>query len=608
MPKNWNRRFKHNRDKMKTGDIFELAEVVRNLSLRDHEKGLSTGEKQMFVKAKKILASELMYAKEMDEDEAAEWLDDVLARHGRERRRSARSRRRSRAAVVARAEPLSPSGPSSSPPAAASGSAADRPKAFAPLRGRPLLAESLERLEASDWIDAIVVVAPPGWEEPSILLAEELGCGKVVGVRDRRRDAGRVGARRASPRSADDAAVVLVHDAARPLLPEEVLERVLTALNEGWDGAVPGPAARRTRSSASSGDAGRRDAAARRARRRADAAGVRRVACCATRSPATSRRRRDCASLVEARGGRVHVVEGDPRLLKVTTPEDLALVERWLRRCCDRRLPHAPRATRTERIDHTRRGGRALRRGGRRARRRRDRLHRARLLLPSRPARSGTMPYQLERCVYDLDAYVDAVVEAKRRGLPVKLGLEVDYVPATRGRAARRCSRRYPWDYLLGSVHFVDGARGRPGAGALVDAARRRGGVAAVLRRAGAAPRAAGLFDVALAPRPGQDLRRRPDAERSLAARESPTRSRRPASPSRSRRPACTSRSASSTRTRSFSRPARARRADHARLGRARAGERRPRLRPGARARRARRATRRSPSSSGASARQEPLG
>ena len=79
MPKNWNRRFKHNRDKMKTGDIMELAEVVRNLSLRDHEKGLSTGEKQMFVKAKKILASELMYAKQMDEAEAAVWLDEVLA-------------------------------------------------------------------------------------------------------------------------------------------------------------------------------------------------------------------------------------------------------------------------------------------------------------------------------------------------------------------------------------------------------------------------------------------------------------------------------------------------------------------------------------------------
>jgi CarD family transcriptional regulator len=78
MPKNWNRRFKHNRDKMKTGDVFELAEVVRNLALRDGEKGLSTGEKQMYVKAKKILASELMYAKSMDEDEAAAWLDEVL--------------------------------------------------------------------------------------------------------------------------------------------------------------------------------------------------------------------------------------------------------------------------------------------------------------------------------------------------------------------------------------------------------------------------------------------------------------------------------------------------------------------------------------------------
>jgi CarD family transcriptional regulator, regulator of rRNA transcription len=79
MPKNWNRRFKHNRDKMKTGDIFELAEVVRNLALRDGEKGLSTGEKQMYVKAKKILASELMYAKGMDEEQAHAWLEEVLA-------------------------------------------------------------------------------------------------------------------------------------------------------------------------------------------------------------------------------------------------------------------------------------------------------------------------------------------------------------------------------------------------------------------------------------------------------------------------------------------------------------------------------------------------
>jgi CarD family transcriptional regulator len=83
MPKNWNRRFKYNRDKMKTGDIFELAEVVRNLSLRDSEKGLSTGEKQMFVKAKKILASELMYAKGFDEDGATAWLDEELSAVGK---------------------------------------------------------------------------------------------------------------------------------------------------------------------------------------------------------------------------------------------------------------------------------------------------------------------------------------------------------------------------------------------------------------------------------------------------------------------------------------------------------------------------------------------
>jgi CarD family transcriptional regulator len=69
MPKNWNRRFKHNRDKIKTGDIYELAEVVRNLAVRESEKGLSTGEKQMFTRAKRILASELMYALNLDEEE-----------------------------------------------------------------------------------------------------------------------------------------------------------------------------------------------------------------------------------------------------------------------------------------------------------------------------------------------------------------------------------------------------------------------------------------------------------------------------------------------------------------------------------------------------------
>jgi CarD family transcriptional regulator len=99
MPKNWNRRFKHNRDKMKTGDILELAEVVRNLALRDHEKGLSTGEKQMYVKAKKILASELMYAKGMTEDEAHAWLEEVLANPAKGKRVKAKPKTAATATV-----------------------------------------------------------------------------------------------------------------------------------------------------------------------------------------------------------------------------------------------------------------------------------------------------------------------------------------------------------------------------------------------------------------------------------------------------------------------------------------------------------------------------
>ena len=67
-----------------------------------------------------------------------------------------------------------------------------------------------------------------------------------------------------------------------------------------------------------------------------------------------------------------------------------------------------------------------------------------------------SMPYQTERCVYDIEAYVQAVVEARSGGLPVRLGLEVDYV---RGREeeTRELLSPYPWDYLLGSLHYIDG-------------------------------------------------------------------------------------------------------------------------------------------------------
>jgi histidinol-phosphatase (PHP family) len=70
--------------------------------------------------------------------------------------------------------------------------------------------------------------------------------------------------------------------------------------------------------------------------------------------------------------------------------------------------------------------------------------------------RLWSMPYHLERCVYDIEPYVDAVVEAKRRGYPVKLGMEVDYEPAREEETAEVLAP-YPWDYVLGSIHFLDG-------------------------------------------------------------------------------------------------------------------------------------------------------
>ena len=78
MPKSWTVRFKHNQAKIKTGDVYDLAEVVRNLAIRESEKHLSAGEKEMLSRAKKVLASELMYTLDKDEDEAESYLDKLL--------------------------------------------------------------------------------------------------------------------------------------------------------------------------------------------------------------------------------------------------------------------------------------------------------------------------------------------------------------------------------------------------------------------------------------------------------------------------------------------------------------------------------------------------
>ena len=203
----------------------------------------------------------------------------------------------------------------------------ERPKAFARLGSRPLLAESLERLESSDWVDSIVVAAPAEWEEPAILLAEELGAGKVSSVVTGGASRSE-SVREALAEVADDAAVVLVHDAARPLLPEDVIERVLAPLSEGWDGVVPAlplsDTVKRVEGERVVETLLRAELVAVQTPQ-AFIASVLREALSGVVSAAS-----DCASLVESRGGRVKVVGGDRRLLKVTSAEDLSLVESWL--------------------------------------------------------------------------------------------------------------------------------------------------------------------------------------------------------------------------------------------------------------------------------------
>jgi 2-C-methyl-D-erythritol 4-phosphate cytidylyltransferase len=213
--------------------------------------------------------------------------------------------------------------------AAGSGSrlGGDRPEAFAALGGRPLLAESLERLDLSDWIDAIVVVAPPGWEEPTILLAEELVASKVASVvtgGETRARSVRIGLGEVPA----EALVVVVHDAARPLVDDDLLARLLGKLGEGVDGAVPALPLADTIKRVDGGVV---------------VETLPREALVAVQTPQvflTDRLRKayagdladatDCASLVERAGGRIGVVAGDPRLVKVTTGDDLAVVERLL--------------------------------------------------------------------------------------------------------------------------------------------------------------------------------------------------------------------------------------------------------------------------------------
>jgi 2-C-methyl-D-erythritol 4-phosphate cytidylyltransferase len=201
----------------------------------------------------------------------------------------------------------------------------DRPKAFVRLGDLPLLGEPLRRLDECGWVDHVVVVAPPEWEEPAILLAEEVGASKVAACvtgGETRTASVRAGV-------ADvphDAAVILVHDAARPLVDDAVVERLVGALAEGFDGAVPVLPVKDTVKRVEGGvvmETLVRDGLVTVQTPQAFVATVLRQALERGEGP-------DCASLVEAAGGRVTTVAGDERLLKVTTPADLERVRSWL--------------------------------------------------------------------------------------------------------------------------------------------------------------------------------------------------------------------------------------------------------------------------------------
>jgi 2-C-methyl-D-erythritol 4-phosphate cytidylyltransferase len=201
----------------------------------------------------------------------------------------------------------------------------DRPKAFVRFGELPLLAESLRRLDESGWIDAVVLVAPPEWEEPAILLAEEVGASKVsacVAGGETRTESVRAGVAEVP----DDAAVILVHDAARPFVTDAVIGRVIGALGEGFDGAVPSlpvsDTVKRIRDGVVAETVTRDDLVT----VQTPQGFVAPVLRDALRGGEGS----DCASLVEANGGRVKAVAGDERLLKITTPSDLERASAWL--------------------------------------------------------------------------------------------------------------------------------------------------------------------------------------------------------------------------------------------------------------------------------------
>jgi 2-C-methyl-D-erythritol 4-phosphate cytidylyltransferase len=201
----------------------------------------------------------------------------------------------------------------------------DRPKAFVKFGERTLVAASLETFEEHDGVDGIVVAVPPGFETDMSLIADDIGAGKIAAAVPG-------GATRAESVAnalqclPDSAHFVLVHDAARPLVDEALIDRVMHGLAAGADGVVPALPVTDTvkRVGPDGAVAETFDRASLRAVQTPQGFPVERLRAAIAAAAGELATATDCASLVEAAGGRVVCVAGDPRNLKVTTPEDLA--------------------------------------------------------------------------------------------------------------------------------------------------------------------------------------------------------------------------------------------------------------------------------------------
>ena len=264
MPTNWSRRFKNHVEKLKSGDIYQVAEVVRNLSIREKDKGLSAGEKRMLHRARQILVSELTFALDVDEEAAEARLDEVLK--GEDQPPAPDARGREAGQEGRREEVGGPpcrfhvSGRSSSPPVGASASAVRSSSRICGRRapGRP---RRRRRPQACDGV-VLVVPADGDWHGAGVDRASWPAARR--GPTSVRAGLGAVPA---------GAEIVVVHDAARPLATAALFDAVIDAVRAGADGAVPGARGRR-HGQAGRRRAGRGDRRPRRAGRGADAAGV----------------------------------------------------------------------------------------------------------------------------------------------------------------------------------------------------------------------------------------------------------------------------------------------------------------------------------------------